>query len=1003
VTESLLLGLIELLAISTKFQKDRERVDSVVRFFLRSQLEVVKINKYLTIFDNHYKAAIKNTKPGDDFWASEAGRLLTVGAQLNKELTQEQKINILFTLFSAVESGRSVTEIELNFLKTLSDVFYLDEDVFFTALSFSILELESDPSERGCVVAFTGSSSEFSRESIIVIPGLNGTIGVLEMDKQGLYYIKYTGEHSLMINDVKMMENVIYSFDNGEIIRIIGAEPLYYTDVFTKLADDQGKLAFDVNKISYLFPNGKTGIHEMSFSETSGRLVGIMGSSGAGKSTLIEVLNGNRKPASGQVTINGIDIHREREKVEGVVGYVPQDDLLIEDLTTFQNLYYAAKLSFKDMSDEDAAKLVREVITDLGLVDAMDLKVGNPLEKSLSGGQRKRLNIGLELLRAPSVLFLDEPTSGLSTSDSENIMDLLKELAENGKLIFVVIHQPSADVFKLFDRLLIMDTGGYFIYYGNPLDAITYFKNKTNSLNKDSVYDHGHLDPDIIFELIEQKTLTKKGEYTTKRKVEPAEWYQEFRKSKKYIHIKKEPTGGILNSIEPARWAEQLRIFFLRDMMSKLSNLQYLFINVLQAPALAFLLATLNRYYEIDTTYTFSGNSNMPIFLFMSVIVSLFLGLTVSAEEIVHDRKIIKRERFLNLSRSSYLLSKVAILFFVSAFQMLAYWLISCYVLGINEFSFIHYFTLFSTTAFANMLGLNISSMFNRAITVYILIPIILIPQLILSGVVLPFDRINPDVKERLVVPLVSETMASRWAYEGLMVSFFKDNKYNSYLYDLHYKRIENEMEFIYRLPILESKLDNALLKHDSKDSSVLRKVAEDLRVVKNELKGYSRRDAIVPGCTEFIMSDAISYINKERERRMQLSGKFVDEESAMHRKLDRLYGEGRLNYLRETSHNEEIASKVRNLDEEKKIVETNGHLKILAEPVYTEPDGNKVFTRTRLFAPHKYFLGLRLSTPVFNVLVLWLMTFLLYGMLYFNVLRWFIKLFEKIKKKKKR
>src|SRR5690606_10976686 len=117
-----------------------------------------------------------------------------------------------------------------------------------------------------------------------------------------------------------------------------------------------------------------------------------------------------------------------------------------------------------------------KMLLTLGLADSRDLKVGNPLEKTISGGQRKRLNIALELIREPSVLFVDEPTSGLSSRDSENIMDLLKELALKGKLVFAVIHQPSSDIFKMFDKLIIMDTGGYPIYYGNPVDSIIYFK-----------------------------------------------------------------------------------------------------------------------------------------------------------------------------------------------------------------------------------------------------------------------------------------------------------------------------------------------------------------------------------------------------------------------------------------------------------------------------------------------------------------------------------------------
>src|ERR1022692_4397255 len=208
-----------------------------------------------------------------------------------------------------------------------------------------------------------------------------------------------------------------------------------------------------------------------------------MGGSGAGKSTLLNLLNGNDIPSSGQVLINGMDLHKEKEALEGVVGYVPQDDLLIEELTVYQNLFYNTKLCFAGYSDEKIAQLVKKLLLDLGLEETSYLRVGNPLKKTISGGQRKRLNIALELIREPSVLFVDEPTSGLSSRDSENIMDLLKELSLKGKLVFVVIHQPSSDIYKMFDKLLILDLGGYPIYYGNPIEALIYFKNAVKHVN----------------------------------------------------------------------------------------------------------------------------------------------------------------------------------------------------------------------------------------------------------------------------------------------------------------------------------------------------------------------------------------------------------------------------------------------------------------------------------------------------------------------------------------
>ena len=148
-------------------------------------------------------------------------------------------------------------------------------------------------------------------------------------------------------------------------------------------------------------------------------------------------------------------------------------------------------------------------MSSLGLTETKDLKVGSPLEKTISGGQRKRLNIGLELLREPSVLFVDEPTSGLSSRDSENIMDLLKELSLKGKMVFVVIHQPSSYIFKMFDKLVILDFGGYQIYYGNPVEAVTYFKSIVDMIDKEqgSCIECGNVNPEQIFNIIETKVV----------------------------------------------------------------------------------------------------------------------------------------------------------------------------------------------------------------------------------------------------------------------------------------------------------------------------------------------------------------------------------------------------------------------------------------------------------------------------------------------------------------
>ena len=300
---------------------------------------------------------------------------------------------------------------------------------------------------------------------------------------------------------------------------------------------------------------------------------------------------------TGQILINGFDIHAQKEKIHGVIGYVSQDDLLIEELTVYQNLYYNAKLCFADFTEEQLHKRVMEVLENLGLDQRKDLRVGNPLDKTISGGQRKRLNIALELIREPAILFLDEPTSGLSSRDSENVIDLLKELSLKGKLIFVVIHQPSSDIYKMFDKMVIMDTGGYPAYYGPPIEAITYFKKSTHQVdsNRGQCETCGNVNPEQIFNIIEAKVVDEYGQPTNKRKITPPQWFDLYKdrfKINRVEDVKEEPP----QSLSLPNKIKQTIIFITRDTLSKLSNKQYLLINLLEAPAACHYSGVIIKY-----------------------------------------------------------------------------------------------------------------------------------------------------------------------------------------------------------------------------------------------------------------------------------------------------------------------------------------------------------------------------------------------------------------------
>ncbi|HHL53350.1 MAG TPA: ATP-binding cassette domain-containing protein, partial [Flammeovirgaceae bacterium] len=190
-------------------------------------------------------------------------------------------------------------------------------------------------------------------------------------------------------------------------------------------------------------------------------------------------------------------------------------------------MYYNAKLSVSGLPEEALEYRIVKGLKNLGLEHTKDLKVGNVLSQTISGGQRKRLNIALELSRQPPVLFVDEPTSGLSSSDSENVIDLLKEITLQGKLVFVVIHQPSSDIYKMFDKVIVMDVGGYPIFYGNPIEAISYFKSISQQLDHSKVICEtcGTVNPEQIFNIIEARMVDEFGNFSDKRKISPEQWY----------------------------------------------------------------------------------------------------------------------------------------------------------------------------------------------------------------------------------------------------------------------------------------------------------------------------------------------------------------------------------------------------------------------------------------------------------------------------------------------
>ena len=487
MSEKILKALMELFAIIASPEGNEKDRRSVVLSFLSRQLNQELVKDYIKIFDTFYEKHLAlNIERGTKRIGADSVKVLRICNEINKELAQKQKVIVLVQLFEFVKSnGVEISDQEAAFITAVADSFYIPNDEYSLIRGFTLNTFDNIPEDRHLLIVNNSKVPTHTGNRHIYSEYLTGNIWIIYVPSAGMYFLRYIGENELYLNGQIIQQDKVFTLNTGTSIRNHHVKPLYFSDIVSIFKEDLelSHIVFEAEEVSYRFKGGTTGLHHISFCEESGRLVGIMGSSGAGKSTLLNILNGSLVPAEGRVLINGIDIYKEKVKSNGLIGHVSQDDLLIEELTVYQNLYYNTKLCFDNYSEDQIEEAVTNMMQNLGLYEIKDIQVGTPLNKKISGGQRKRLNIALELIREPAILFLDEPTSGLSSKDSENIMDLLKDLTLKGKLVFVVIHQPSSDIFKMFDNLLILDTGGYLIYNGNPVDSITYFKSKVHQAN----------------------------------------------------------------------------------------------------------------------------------------------------------------------------------------------------------------------------------------------------------------------------------------------------------------------------------------------------------------------------------------------------------------------------------------------------------------------------------------------------------------------------------------
>ncbi|MBN1117615.1 MAG: ATP-binding cassette domain-containing protein [Bacteroidales bacterium] len=1005
--ESVLKSLMRLFAIVSQVHSleqltvARQVIEDYLKIYVRS----TRLRQFLIMFDfYHNNLREREIKTGDKQLSMLSVKSVIICDQVNSSLSQKDKLILLIKLLEVISLTSHIEREDIDFIKTISDALNIEESTFNDCLGFITQKVDLIYTKEK-VLVIDSTSGDDKKFKHLYRDFLTGRIYFIYIEESKICLFKnIEADDQLYYNDIRVIPEKIYFFEQGGVLKspLFGA--LYYANIIKEFLYDSdfNNIRFVVEKLSYHFPNSDFGIEPFYFREESGQMIGIMGGSGVGKSTLINLLNGNIIPTSGRILINGYNIHKERSEVNGLMGYVPQDDILMEDLTVFQNLYFNAQLCFRELTRDQIVRKVAKTLYEFGLYEIRDLKVGSFLNRYISGGQRKRLNIAIELIREPKILFVDEPTSGLSSTDSEKVMELLKYQSLRGKLVIVNIHQPSSKVYKLFDKIMVMDVGGRMVFQGNPHDTFIYMKTCQELVNSEEgeCPTCGNLNPEQILQILESKKVNKFGHIIRERQTSPEEWYSKYwNKSKlenaETLEIKSDLPKTITKT--PTR-ARQFKIYSLRNLLSKLSDKQYLLINIFEAPVLGFLLAWFTKFNAGNDAnpeaYIFFKNVNFPVYLFISIVVALFIGLMVSAEEIIRDKKILKREAFLNLSKKTYYHSKIVYVISLLAVQMFLFVLIGNRVLEVKGMLFHFWLLLWVLSVSSAIVGLNLSASLKSVIAIYILIPFILIPQILLGGAMIHFDKLNSKLSSTEYVSVIADIMPSRWAYEALCVYQFKRNDYQKLIndYEMH---VSNASFMInYYLPEMGSLLNDV---HRMENESGVQKYRlqkklglvyggidylqhlvpvckESLESLDREIYNISTHSVInryLKCCREFYLSSLEIALNERDKRFNQLEGELGSKNILLDLKMQH--------------SNEKLSDIVLNKLEPVKIEIKNDKIIRKADPIYFYP--KSTYGRSHFFAPAKRIGNFYVETYWFNLVVLLIMVGFFYILLVFDIL----------------
>ncbi len=633
----------------------------------------------------------------------------------------------------------------------------------------------------------------------------------------------------------ELRDNDVIVLGEGQFLRC------HFTD---RIIEEERNLIrkLEVEGVSHRYGPRNPGLDEVSLSVQRGEMICVMGPSGCGKSTLLRVLAGHLRPQQGEVRLNGrslygppgMDGEGGLAKLAPLISFIPHEEAFDPLLTVEENLRLAGMVRSPHLPLQDMERRVRAKLMELGLQERRDVLPGDPEDKRLSGGERKRLNVGMDMISQSDVFLFDEPTSGLSSKDSEHVLEIIRSLAHN-KIVFVSIHQPSSRLFHLFHKALLLDKGGKVVFFGRPQEMLDYFRKAWEEEIGGQATDDGEAtpndgqaglpsdpkNPEFVFDVLETPLRDLSGEtileeddrgHTAQaRRFPPNFWRDRFatRSVVKAMSSQRETISSGITSAIPVDaatrtempqpetailqgWQGKLRVLgamWERAFRSKLRNKGNLAMTLLESPLLAILIAMVLKFGE-EANYTFASAFHIPTYLFLSLVVAMFLGLTNSANDILRDRVMLTRERNHNKNVGGYLMGKFLALSLVSLVQCGIYLAVGNWILEIRDMWLTYLFWMVLTSLSGVSIGLLVSSLVRDGRTAINIIPLVLVPQIILGGALIKYEEMNRNLDfvhsirkwlqpsaiahegepSKLKVPALCQFMPLRWSYESIVL-----------------------------------------------------------------------------------------------------------------------------------------------------------------------------------------------------------------------------------------